>query len=85
MQPPLGQPPGAVPARNRTTLYGWLGIVLGLLCCGLLGILFGVLSIQQAKRTGQAATLGYIAIALSVVNMVVGGILGATGNYPGRS
>jgi hypothetical protein len=77
-------PPAAAPAgSDRTTLWGVLGIVLGLVCCFILGIVFGALSIRDAKRYGKSPTLGYVAIALAVVNLVVSVILSATGNYPG--
>ncbi|MFB9237363.1 DUF4190 domain-containing protein [Plantactinospora siamensis] len=79
-------PPQSTPAGNdRTTLWGVLGIVLGLICCGLLGIVFGWLSIRDAKKFGKSPVLGYVAIALGVVNIVVSGILRATGHYPGMS
>ena len=71
-------------AADRTNLFGWLGIVLGLLCCGTLGIIFGALSLQQAKRYANAPTLGHIAIGVGALNIVVGGLLAATGHYPGR-
>jgi hypothetical protein len=60
--------------KDRTNLYGWLGIVIGFLCCAIVGIVLGVLSIRDAKRFGNAPTLGYVAIALSIVNVVVGTI-----------
>jgi CDP-diglyceride synthetase len=64
-------PPAAAPAGNdKTTLWGVLGIVVGLLCCGLLGIVFGVLSMNEAKKAGKPKTLGIIAIVLSVLNII---------------
>jgi hypothetical protein len=81
MQPPPPMPT-AVPGKDRTNLFGWLGVVVGLCCCGVLGIIFGVLSVQNAKRFGQSPTLGYVAIVLSAVNILTSGILGATGHYP---
>ncbi len=62
-----------------------LGIVIGLICCGILGIVFGWLSIRDAKRYGNSPTLGYVAIAVSVINIVVSAVLRATGNYPGMN
>jgi hypothetical protein len=59
-----------------------LGIVFGLICCGVLGIIFGYLSIRDAKRFHQSPVLGYLAIAFGVLNIVGSGILRATGNYP---
>lgn len=77
-------PAQGTPAGNdRTSLWGWLGIVLGLICCGLLGLVFGALSIRDAKKFGNSPTLGYIAIAVGVLNIVASIVLRATGNYPG--
>lgn len=81
--PPQYQQPAAVPGNDRTTLFGWLGIVIGLCCCGILGIVFGILSINSAKRHNNSPTLGYIAIAVSVLNIVVGIILRLTDSLPG--
>jgi putative Ca2+/H+ antiporter (TMEM165/GDT1 family) len=68
--------------RDRTTLWGVLGIVLGLICCGVLGVIFGYLSIRDARRNNRSPLLGYLAIAFGVINIIGGGILRATGNYP---
>lgn len=82
MSAPYAPPPSSAAGRDRTTLWGVLGIVLGLICCGLLGIIFGYLSIRDAKRYGQSPVLGYLAIAFGVLNIVGSAILRATGNYP---
>ncbi|MGW4467205.1 DUF4190 domain-containing protein [Micromonospora sp. NPDC004704] len=77
-------PPRPVPSgRNRTTLWGVLGIVIGLICCGVLGVIFGYLSIRDARRYGGSPVLGWVAIVLSVLNILGTGILRGTGNYPG--
>ncbi|GAB3798736.1 DUF4190 domain-containing protein [Micromonospora zhanjiangensis] len=68
--------------NDRSVLWGVLGIVLGLICCGLLGFLFGYLSIRDAKRYGSSPTLGYVAIAVGVINLVASLVLRATGSYP---
>ncbi len=66
-------PPAAAPAgSDRTTLWGVLGIVIGLLCCAPAGIVFGVLSMNEAKKVGKPTTLGIVAIAVSVLNIVFG-------------
>lgn len=65
--------------RDRTQLWGWLGIVVGLFCCGPLGVVFGVLSIREAKSHGKSPVLGYVAIAASVLNMVFNTIRWLTG------
>jgi hypothetical protein len=76
-QPPYGGQPYGAPqpaANDKTQLFGILGIVLGLICCGLLGIVFGILSMNEAKKVGKPNTLGIIAIACGVLN-IVGGIV----------
>ena len=78
--PPPPPPPAA--GKNRTTLWGVLGIVLGLICCGILGIIFGYLSIRDAKRYGQSPVLGYLAIAFGVLNIIGTTIWRASGTYP---
>ncbi|SDY74675.1 hypothetical protein SAMN05444365_103333 [Micromonospora pattaloongensis] len=77
-------PPAAAPGNDHTRLWGVLGIVVGMLCCGILGVIFGVLSIQNAKRCGRSPTLGWIAVVLSALNIVASAVLAATGRYPGR-
>jgi hypothetical protein len=73
-------PPPAAPANDRTTLYGVVGIV-GAVCCLPVGIVFGVLAIRSARRAGKPPTLGYIAVGLCALAVVVELILWATGNY----
>jgi hypothetical protein len=85
-QPPGGQPPPGyqgtgpvMPAeRNNTQLFGILGIVLGLVCCAPLGILFGWLSMNEAKKTNSDSTLGKVAFWLGIAITalyVVGGVI----------
>ena len=73
---------GAPQGKDRTELWGWLGIVIGFCCCGILGIIFGVLSMQDAKKNGKSPVLGWIAIGVSALSLVINGITAATGNYP---
>ena len=70
--------PGApAPAGNdKTTLFGVLGIVLGL-CCWPAGLVFAILSLNQAKKFGNQPTLAYVAFAVVALNLVFG-IFGAT-------
>jgi len=75
-------PPPAASRPDRTTLYGVLGLVIGLLCCGIVGIVLGYLSIREARQHNASPVLGWVAIVLSVINIVVNGILGATDNSP---
>ncbi|MFC7544889.1 hypothetical protein [Plantactinospora sp. GCM10030261] len=76
--PTAGTPAGT----DRSTLWGVLGIVIGLICCGILGIVFGWLSIRDAQKFGKSPVLGYVAIGVSVLSIVINGILTATGNNP---
>jgi hypothetical protein len=102
--PPAGSPPpgyegayqqqaypAAPPSSNHTQLYGILGIVLAVVCCPLLGVLFGWLSMNEAKKTGSDDTLGkvgfWIGIALTAVGLVtaiiaicIGGMSGWNNN-----
>jgi hypothetical protein len=45
-------------------------MIVGLLCCPIVGIVLGVLSLRDAKRYNNAPTLGYLAIALSLVGII---------------
>ncbi len=63
-------PQPAAPANDRTTLFGVIGII-GAICCFPVGIVFGILAIMQAKRSGKPPTLGYIAIGLCAVLVIV--------------
>lgn len=65
-------PPAAAPANDRTTLWGVLGIVLGLICCWPLGVLFGVLSLLESRKYGKPNTLAIAAFAASAVNFIFG-------------
>ncbi len=62
--------PGGSPAqpvtRDNAQLYGILGIVLAVICCGPLGILFGWLSMQESKKFGKDQTLGKVAFWLGI-------------------
>ena len=71
-------PPAATPANDKTTLWGVLGIVVGFLCCPLLGIVFGILSLNEAKKVGKPQTLGWVAIIVSAVSIVLWGVINFT-------
>jgi hypothetical protein len=62
--------PAATPANDKTTLWGVLGIIIGLLCCWPLGVVFGVLSLQESKKAGKPPTLAYLAFAASLLNII---------------
>ncbi len=87
-QPPFGQPPYGPPqygppppSNDKTTLWGILGIIFAL-CCAPLGIVFGALALVEAKKNRTSPTLGYIAIGLGVLSIILNAILLATGNSP---
>jgi hypothetical protein len=71
-------PPAATPANDKTTLWGVLGIVFAI-CCPILGIVFSVLALMEAKKSGKPPTLAYIGFALAALVIVVNIILAATG------
>jgi hypothetical protein len=75
--PPYG-PPAAAPSNDKVTLWGVLGIVFAF-CCSPLAIVFGFLSMNDAKKFGKSPTLGYIAIGLGILGLIGGIITAATG------
>ena len=72
--------PGAPAAagNDKSTLFGVLGLIIGLICCAPAGIVLGVLSINQAKKFGSSPTLGYVAIIVSVVGLVLSFVVWST-------
>jgi hypothetical protein len=56
---------------GATTVLGIIGIVVGFLFCPVLGVLFGVLSIRQARKAGRPNTLGIAAIVASALGIVI--------------
>jgi uncharacterized membrane protein len=89
MPPPPDVPPAAAaPAsRDNTELFGILGIVLAVICCPLLGILFGYLSMQEAKKLGKSQTLGkvgfWLGIALLAASVIATIIAVCAGGFAG--
>lgn len=65
----MAQPAG----KDNTTLFGVIGIITAI-CCGIVGLIFGILSIMQARKWGKSPVLGWIAIVISVLN-ILGGIV----------
>jgi hypothetical protein len=67
-----------VPSRpsDSTTIYGVLGIVLGL-CCGPLGFIFSILAISSAAKHGRSKSAGIIGVILSSLVTVVWGLVTA--------
>ena len=92
--PGYGQPPGyggQPPGTNKKAIWALVLGILGLLCCGILGIPALILGKQAQKeidtsggmQTGRGmATAGFILGIIACVLLVVTGILFATGNNP---
>ena len=87
--PQYGAPmPGAVPGTNKKAIWSLVTGIIGLLCCGLLGIASIILG-QQAKKEiaasgesgGGMATAGVVLGVIALVWMVISIILSATGNF----
>jgi len=86
-------PPPAAPAeRDNVTLYGVIGIVTAFLCCPPLGILFGWLSISEARKFGKDEVIGKIAFwggivmtTLSVLGTIFSICLGGFGVWSERN
>lgn len=57
-------------------LYGILGIVLAVVCCPPLGILFGYLSMRDARKLGKDDTLGKVGFWLGIAMTAIG-VIGA--------
>lgn len=74
--PPMGPPPGAPPQHGPTRTSGMAiaGFVLSFFC-GLLGLIFSIIGLNEVKRSngtvggGGLATAG---IVISIVGMVIG-------------
>ncbi|HET8684005.1 MAG TPA: DUF4190 domain-containing protein [Micromonosporaceae bacterium] len=77
-----GQPVAA--GNDRTTLWGVLGIVFAF-CCPLVGIVFSILALLEARKYGKPPTLAYVGFGLAALVIVLNIVLFATGNsmYPG--
>ena len=73
--------PPAEPAKDRTTLFGVLGII-GVVCCAPRGIVFGLQSLMDARKNHKSPTIGYVALGLSVISLIANIILLVTHNNP---
>lgn len=67
-------------ANDKTTLWGVLGIVFGF-CCWPLGVVFAVLSLQEAKKSGKQPTLAYVGFGVAALAVVLTIINFATGAF----
>lgn len=56
-------------ANDRTTLWGVLGII-GAFCCPVLGLVFAVLCLMEARKYGKSPTLAYVAFALLALGFI---------------
>ncbi|MFJ8580161.1 DUF4190 domain-containing protein [Micromonospora sp. NPDC093277] len=81
MNAPYPPPPRSTAGRDLTTLWGVVGIVLSLLCCGIFGILFGYLSLRDARRFGRSRLLGWLAIALGIINIIASAVIRTRGGH----
>lgn len=70
----------AAAGNDKTTLWGVLGIVFAF-CCLPLGVVFSVLSMNEAKKSGKQPTLAYVGFGLAALALIVNIILFATGNF----
>ena len=97
-QPPQYQPPQyqqpfqpqyqyAAPASNaRTNGMAIASLVLSLVCCNILGIIFGHIALSQISRTGEAGrglavaglVIGYASLAIGIIwGLAVAGSAGS--------
>jgi hypothetical protein len=69
-----------VPATgsDRTTLWGVLGIISAI-CCWPIGVLFGILSLTEARKWGKTPTLAYVAFVIAGLNFIGSIIAWSTG------
>ena len=78
-QQPYGQPQPA--GNDRTQLWGILALVFTIIpCCLLVGIIFAILQIVEARKWGKSPTMGYAAIGIAAFWIIVNIILTVTGN-----
>jgi uncharacterized membrane protein len=68
----FSQVPATPPKKDNTQLFGILAIVLAVVCCPPLGILFGYLSMQEAKKAGKDDTLGKVGFWLGIAMTAIG-------------
>jgi hypothetical protein len=82
MANPYGYGPPPVAGNDRTQLWGILALVFAVIpCCPIIGLVFAILQIFEARKWNKTPTLGYIAIGFFVFWFIVNLILIATGNW----
>jgi hypothetical protein len=70
----------AAAGNDRTTLWGVLAII-GSFCCWPLGVLFGVLCLMEARKSGRPPTLAYVAFGVLVIGLIFNIIAFSTGGF----
>lgn len=63
-------PPPPAGGNDKTTLFGVLGIIFAL-CCPIVGIIFAILSMNQAKKFGTSQALGVTGLVIAGVNILL--------------
>ena len=53
--------------KDNAQLYGIIGVIAAFICCPPLGILFGWMSMTEAKKLGRDDTLGKVAFWAGIV------------------
>ncbi len=71
----------AAPAKDRTVLWGLLA-VLGAFCCPPVGIVFGVLCLQDTKKHNKSPFFAYVVLGIVAAGLLVHVILFAADAYP---
>lgn len=75
--------------RDNAQLYGIIGVIAAFICCPPLGILFGWMSMTEARKLGKDDTLGKVAFWAGIVvtaGWIVGGVLTAClGGFSSRN
>ncbi|WP_026208235.1 hypothetical protein [Catelliglobosispora koreensis] len=66
---PVSHPSDAAMAKpkDNAQLYGIIGVIAAFICCPPLGILFGWMSMTEAKKLGRDDTLGKVAFWAGIV------------------
>jgi fumarate reductase subunit D len=75
----MTQPAAQPAASDKVTLWGVLGIVFAI-CCPILGIVFSILSLLEAKKVGKPQTLAYVGFVIAGLNILLNIILAISGN-----
>lgn len=84
--PPPVDPPGPPPSspyesgamnpvqsgNDKAMIYGIIGIIVAVACCAPLGILFGYMSMQEARKQGKDETIGKVGFWLGIVFTALG-------------